>query len=230
MVAISKQKKELFEVVDVENINRDTNTNEPPKDNKNKNKTQKYHHKRHTWETRIEWALYNSRWLLSLMYICLIAVLFIILIKFIWAVGLFAVNVWGLTDNEWIMQVLELLDLTLLANLVLIVAFSGYENFVSRIDPKKKGEDRLKWMGKLDFSGLKLKIIGSIVAISIIELLQDFLNATSHVDPNFEFWRIVLHIVFVVTGVAFAAMELMGSKEHELKEKEKFYQKQKELL
>ncbi len=84
-----------------------------------------------------------------------------------------------LSYNEWIMNVLELLDLTLVANLVLIVAFSGYENFISKIDIAEDHIDRPSWMGRLDFSGLKLKIIGSVVAISLIELLQDFLNLSS---------------------------------------------------
>lgn len=127
-----------------------------------------------------------------------------------------------LTDDEWIVQVLELLDLTLVANLVVIVAFSGYENFISKIDVAKKHRDRPSWMGRLDFSGLKLKIIGSVVAISLIELLQDFLNATSTVDPTVEFWRIALHLTFVATGLVFAGMEILAEKRHEMKNKDHF--------
>lgn len=127
-----------------------------------------------------------------------------------------------LTDNEWIIKVLELLDLTLVANLVLIVAFSGYENFVSRIDGAIGHHDRLSWMGHLDFSGLKLKIIGSIVAISLIELLQDFLNLSASTSNTVEFWRIILHLVFLVSGFIFAKMEVLAEKRHEMKEKDDF--------
>lgn len=132
-----------------------------------------------------------------------------------------------LTYNEWIMHVLELLDLTLVANLVLIVAFSGYENFISKIDVSEEHVDRPSWMGLLDFSGLKLKIIGSVVAISLIELLQDFLNVTS-IDPNIEFWRIMLHLTFVVTGVVFAAMEILSEKRHAMKNEEELVKLEKE--
>lgn len=224
---ISEKKRPLFEAVDVENIKNDTTAN---KDDKNYNNRQKYQDKRHKAERWIEWGLYNSRWILSLMYLFLIVVLAIILFRFIMEMGAFVFTVGGMTDNEWIIQVLELLDLTLVANLVLIVAFSGYENFVSKIDDAEEGHDKLPWMGKLDFSGLKLKIIGSIVAISLIELLQDFLNAPHNVDPNFEFWRIALHLVFVLTGIAFAGMEVLAGKKEEMEEKSEFRKKERELL
>ena len=123
-----------------------------------------------------------------------------------------------LSYNEWIIQVLELLDLSLLANLVLIVAFSGYENFISKIDVAEDHIDRPSWMGSLDFSGLKLKIIGSIVAISLVELLQDFLNVPHGFDANTEFWRIALHLTFVFTGLVFAGMEILAEKREETKE------------
>lgn len=75
------------------------------------------------------------------------------------------------------------------------------------------------WTG-LIFSGLKLKIIGSVVAISLIELLQDFLNVAVRADPNVEFWRVMLHLTFVITGLIFAGMEILSEKRHEMKEKD----------
>ncbi|WP_296789710.1 YqhA family protein [uncultured Methanobrevibacter sp.] len=177
---------------------------------------------RHSLEDNTEKLLYASRWVLSPMYILLIVVLILILIKFVGDVTRFISIMGTLTDNEWIVQVLELLDLTLVANLVLIVAFSGYENFISKIDVADSHIDRPSWMGRLDFSGLKLKIIGSVVAISLIELLQDFLNTTSNIDPNVEFWRIALHLTFVATGLVFAGMEILSEKRHEMKNKDQF--------
>ena len=154
------------------------------------------------------------------MYIILILILLLILWKFVGDVIDFIQIMNTLTDDEWIIHVLELLDLTLVANLVVIVAFSGYENFISKIDVAEEHRDRPSWMGRLDFSGLKLKIIGSVVAISLIELLQDFLNATSNIDPNVEFWRIALHLTFVLTGLVFAGMEKIKKKRHEMKNKD----------
>ena len=181
----------------------------------------------HKFEDNIEKLLYASRWILSPMYFLLIVILILILLKFIGDVIGFIMIMQTLSYNEWIMHVLELLDLTLVANLVLIVAFSGYENFVSRIDASEDHIDRPSWMGRLDFSGLKLKIIGSVLAISLIELLQDFLNVPS-INPNVEFWRIMLHLTFVVTGVVFAMMEILSEKRHVMQSKEELVQLEKD--
>lgn len=155
------------------------------------------------------------------MYLILIVVLILILYKFVMDVGHFIMIMNTLSENEWIIHVLQLLDLTLVANLVLIVALSGYENFVSKIDVAENHIDRPSWMGRLDFSGLKLKIIGSVVAISIIELLQDFLNVSATMNFDVEFWRIALHLTFVLTGVVFAGMEILSEKRHAIKNEDK---------
>lgn len=174
---------------------------------------------RHSAEDKMERLLFASRWILSPMYVILILVLALILFRFIGDVVYFIMHMYTFTENEWIIEVLKLLDLTLVANLVLIVGISGYENFVSKIDIAEHHRDRPSWMGRLDFSGLKLKIISSVVAISIIELLQDFLKMSF--DPNVEFWRIAIHLTFVLTGVVFAGMEILSEKRHEMKNKDK---------
>ncbi len=169
-------------------------------------------------EDYTERFLYASRWILSPIYLILIVILLLILGKFTLNTIEFISIMTTLTNNEWIIHVLELLDLSLLANLVLIVAFSGYENFVSKIDVAENHVDRPSWMGRLDFSGLKLKIIGSVVAISLVELLQDFLNVSSGIDYNVEFWRVILHLTFVFTGLVFALMEIFSEKRHVIKD------------
>ena len=175
---------------------------------------------RHSAEDKMERFLFASRWILSPMYIILVLILALILFRFVGDVVHFIQHMYTFSENEWIIEVLKLLDLTLVANLVLIVAISGYENFVSKIDIAERHRDRLSWMGRLDFSGLKLKIISSVVAISLIELLQDFLKLSF--DPNVEFWRIIIHLTFVLTGVVFAGIEILTEKRHELQNKDKF--------
>jgi uncharacterized protein (TIGR00645 family) len=107
---------------------------------------------------------------------------------------------------------LTLIDLSLAGNLVLIVIFSGYENFVSKIDTGDS-EDRPSWMGTLDFSGLKMRLIGSMVAISAISLLRAFVSLTEPATPLNErklFWLVVLHVTFLFSGVMFALMDWLG--------------------
>ena len=84
-------------------------------------------------------------------------------------------------------------------------------------------------MGNIDFSELKLKIIGSVVAISIIELLKDFIGAIT-IDPNVEFWRVLLHVVFVITGVVFARMEILESKKMKIEAETEVLKNENEKL
>jgi uncharacterized protein (TIGR00645 family) len=115
--------------------------------------------------------------------------------------------------HDFTLDLLGLLDLVLLGNLVLIVLFAGYENFVSKIEVAESSTDRPSWMGTIDFSGLKLKLIGSLVALSVIELLKDFIELSNHEAENVgqgTIWRIIIHLTFVVSGVLFALMDRLG--------------------
>lgn len=168
-------------------------------------------------ENWLERGFFACRWILAPMYLVLIIVLIIIVCKFFMEVGSFIQIIMTFNSDKWITDALDLLDLTLLANLVLIVAFSGYENTISKIDfAHEKSTEKISWMmGNLDTGGLKLKIIGSVIAISLIELLKDFLNAAL-INPDTEIWRVILHIIFVITGVLFARMELTNAKKDEM--------------
>ena len=111
--------------------------------------------------------------------------------------------------------ILELLDTVLLGNLVIIIIFAGYENFVSKINIAENSPDRPHWMGRVDYSGLKIKLIGSLVAISVIELLKDFMME-GKIDGHRETWRIAIHITFVLSGVLFALTDFIADKREEV--------------
>jgi len=158
-----------------------------------------------------ERALFGARWLLLPLYLGLAASLFFVVYKF---VSTFIDTVHHLPKmslHDATLEVLQLLDITLLGNLVVIIIFSGYENFVSKINVAEESVDRPGWMGKVDYSGLKIKLIGSLVAISVIELLHDFMNARSIHDHD-EKWRIIIHLTFVISGVLFALMDYIADK------------------
>jgi hypothetical protein len=105
---------------------------------------------------------------------------------------------------------LTLIDLSLAGNLLLIVIFSGFENFVSKMDVGEH-EDKPAWMGKVDFGGLKLKLIASIAAISAIQLLKTFMNIHA-ADKRQTFWQVVVHLTFVASGVLLATMDWIAGK------------------
>jgi len=161
----------------------------------------------------LEQVLFSSRWLLSPLYLGLVAVLILVLVRFGFEFVATVEHVFQNQSHTFILDVLALLDIVLLANLILIVIFAGYENFVSKIDAAHESEDRPHWMGTIDFSGLKLKLIGSLVAISVIELLKDFIGlGEGHKVDDSLIWRVIIHLVFVVSGVLFAVMDAIAAR------------------
>jgi uncharacterized protein (TIGR00645 family) len=160
-------------------------------------------------ESTIEKIIFGSRWILSLFYLMLVLTLVLVAIKFFKEFAEFAHVFWSIGEAEFVTGVLSMVDKTLLANLLILIIFSGYENFVSVIGIAEKSKDRPKWMGEIDFAGLKLKLIGSIVALSGVHLLSAFLEIEGS-DKEDLGWMIGLHITFVVTGVLFAMMEKIG--------------------
>ena len=119
------------------------------------------------------------------------------------------------TAESVTVAVLSLVDIALLANLIIIVIFAGYENFVSRLTVVDDHRDKPAWMGHVDFSGLKMKLIGSLVAISAILLLKDFVkvgDTNTAVDYHAIGWQIGMHLTFVFSGLVFAIMDYWGAK------------------
>jgi len=162
-------------------------------------------------EQSLENMIFAARWLLAPLYVGLLLALLPILYRFFDAFWHMMTHVRGATTSEVTLQVLELLDTVLLGNLIIIVLFAGYENFVSKITVAEGAKDRPHWMGHVDYSGLKIKLIGSLVAISVIELLKDFMKEGTF-DANREGWRIGIHMTFVISGVLFALMDMMADR------------------
>ncbi|WP_295555747.1 TIGR00645 family protein [uncultured Hyphomicrobium sp.] len=153
-------------------------------------------------ENILEALIFASRWILAPFYLGLAVSLVILLIKFMGELFHIATHAFTATESEVILGVLALVDLTFTGSLLIIVIFSGYENFVSKIDHSGH-RDWPDWMGTIDFSGLKLKLLSSIVAISAIQLLKQFMSI-QNVSEREIFWLVVVHVVFVVSSVLLA--------------------------
>jgi uncharacterized protein (TIGR00645 family) len=163
-------------------------------------------------ETYLEGGLFASRWLLAPFYVGLVFALAMLLVVFVRDLIEAVPYILHVDAEQIILSVLTLIDLSLAANLVLIVIFSGYENFVSKIDTHGS-EDRPSWMGTLDFSGLKMRLIGSMVAISAISLLRAFVSLTepeTALNERKLLWLVALHVTFLFSGVMFALMDWLG--------------------
>ena len=161
----------------------------------------------------IEVILFRSRLLLAPLYLGLVGALILLTYRFIIEFIHIFEKVGEASAQTFTLDLLALLDLTLLANLILMVIFAGYENFVSRIDVATESKDRPHWMGTIDFSGLKIKLIGSLVAISVIELLKDFIELSGDAEVGEgTVWRVLIHLTFVLSGVLFALMDWIADK------------------
>ncbi|MGE0629364.1 MAG: TIGR00645 family protein [Hyphomicrobiaceae bacterium] len=160
-------------------------------------------------EYGIERVIFASRWLLAPFYVGLALSLVLLLVKFVEEFVHMALHAFSATEAEVVVGVLTLVDATLTGSLLVIVIFSGYENFVSKFDHSDH-KDWPAWMGTIDFSALKLKLLSSIVAISAIQLLKQFMEVKYLVqkDPAAAnqqlFWYVVIHLVFVVSSVLLA--------------------------
>ena len=167
-------------------------------------------------ERWLESGLFASRWLMAPFYVGLVVALLGLVVIFGQELlhGVPTVLSGQAKAEDAILLALSLIDLSLAGNLMLIVIFSGYENFVSKIDVADH-EDRPGWMGTVDFSGLKLKLVASIVAFSAISLLLSFMKLGEpevELDQARLLWGVIIHMTFVLSGVLLALMDLLASK------------------
>jgi len=163
-------------------------------------------------ERSIEKLLFSSRWILAPVYIGLSLALIALGVKFFQEVFHVFGHIWTMKESDMVLTILALIDMVLVASLVVMVMFSGYENFVSRIDIDEDTE-KLGWLGKLDAGTLKLKVAASIVAISSIHLLRAFMNAPQ--IPNDKLmWYVIIHLTFVVSAVMMGVLDKMSFAAH----------------
>lgn len=166
-------------------------------------------------ERTIERMLFASRWILAPVYLGMSLALMALGVKFFTEVYHLLHTIMQVTEADLVLRLLALIDLVLVGSLIVMVMFSGYENFVSKIDVKDGG-DSLGWLGKLDASSLKLKVAASIVAISSIHLLRAFMgmSATQTVDNDKLMWYVIIHLTFVVSAVMMGVLDKMSFASH----------------
>jgi uncharacterized protein (TIGR00645 family) len=162
-------------------------------------------------ESFIEKLLFACRWLLAPLYLGLALALIALGAKFFQEAFHLLAHILEATEADMVLTTLALIDIVLVGSLIVMVMFSGYENFVSRIEAK--GTDTLGWLGKLDAGTLKLKVAASIVAISSIHLLRVFMNA-QHTDNDKIMWYVILHLTFVVSALLLGVLDRIAFAAH----------------
>ena len=163
-------------------------------------------------ERLIEKFIFSSRWLLAPFFIGLVFCLLALLFKTVQQLVVFSTHFISASESDVILETLSIIDLTLTGSLIVIVIFSGYENFVSKIDAAEHA-DWPDWMSQIDFTGLKLKLMSSIVAISGVQVLRNFMDMKDVSDRDLT-WSVVIHLVFVFSALFLAATDRISGEKH----------------
>ena len=163
-------------------------------------------------ERVIEFVIFNSRWLMAPFYLGLVIALLVLLFQFALDLFEYVMHARAAGESGIILGLLGLVDLTLTGSLIVIVIFSGYENFVSKLDTASH-PDWPEWMTKVDFSGLKQKLLASIVAISAIQVLKAFMNIDKY-DTTKLAWLVGIHLVFVISTLLIALSDRLGGEKN----------------
>jgi uncharacterized protein (TIGR00645 family) len=172
-------------------------------------------------EKTIEKLLFASRWILAPVYLGMSLALVALGIKFFMELYHLLHGVWSMGEADLVLMLLALVDMVLVGSLVIMVMFSGYENFVSALDVDE-GTEKLSWLGKLDANSLKLKVASSIVAISSIHLLRAFMqspptNKDGEILAGWDnrlMWLVIIHLTFVVSAVMMGVLDRLTAKSH----------------
>ncbi len=150
-------------------------------------------------EDSLEKIMYASRWILAPIYVGMSLGLIALFLKFFEELYHLLPHLLDISEDTLVLKLLTLIDLSLVGSLIVIVMFSGYENFVSRLNLSDSTE-KLNWLGTHDYGSLKIKLASSIVAISSIHLLKVFMNV-ENVSNDKILWYVIIHMSLVVSAI-----------------------------
>ena len=165
-------------------------------------------------ELLFEKLFYSARWILAPLFLGLSLALLALALKFFQEVWHVLPHVFELSESDLILSLLSMVDMGLVGGLIVMVMYSSYENFVSRLDLDEKDSERLGWLGKMDAGSLKNKVAASIVAISSIHLLRIFMNIST-IENDKLLWYVIVHLTFVLSALVMCWIDLLTRKAHQ---------------
>ena len=165
-------------------------------------------------ESFFEKLFYSARWILAPLFLGLSLALLALALKFFQEVWHVLPHVFELSESDLILSLLSMVDMGLVGGLIVMVMYSSYENFVSRLDLDEKDSERLGWLGMMDAGSLKNKVAASIVAISSIHLLRIFMNIST-IENDKLLWYVIIHLTFVLSALVMCWIDLLTRKAHQ---------------
>ena len=153
--------------------------------------------------------LYSMRFTMLFFYVGLVGIIFGILGKFLLETYKLMNTLLfdDLAKIDLIIKVLELVDMTMVAQLVWVVALAGVSLFVTTGHFDKTDMKKPDWLDHVNTYNLKLKLAFAIISISGVHALKTYLSG----ELNLENIQIVvmvavIHFTFVLSaiGISFA--------------------------
>jgi uncharacterized protein (TIGR00645 family) len=169
------------------------------------------------FERVFERWLFRSRWLLAPIYAGMVVTLAALVVVFGIEMKHTAEELFSEHPKYTLVSIIQLVDVSLAASLVLVVVLSGYRNFISEGRPDEPSAAP-RWLADIDFAGLKLKLMSSLIAISGVALLKAFVELTDDQGgptPTRLAWMIGIHMTFVVSALLLALTDLLKAKSHD---------------
>ena len=163
-------------------------------------------------EIAFEKIIFASRWVQAPLYAGRIVAGILYAYKYIIELIHLCATINEITETALMLGILTLVDITMVANLLIMVIIGGYSTFVSRIDIDKH-EDKPEWLQKIDAGTLKVKLAGALVGISGIHLLITFINIKSY-ETIHVMWQVIIHVVFLLSSVMLAYSERLLNKKN----------------
>lgn len=112
----------------------------------------------------------------------------------------------SLSDTDALIGLFSIIDLALLANILLLIALSGYDSFISRLSETGKSIIGLDALDGLTLAKVKLKLLGSMIIISAIGLLSTFLSLDyeAYTFNHTAYLQIAIHVALSISAVLLA--------------------------
>jgi uncharacterized protein (TIGR00645 family) len=165
-------------------------------------------------ERGIQTAVFVSRWLLAPFLFGLACSLLLLMYRFFADLYEMAMKVQTLTWHDLVVDVLNLVDVSLTGNLVLIVFFSGYENFIRKIEREQDSTAWPEGLIDIDFGALKQKLLGSIAVIAAVDALAWYLDLEKYTETSKLVWAVAFPLMFVVALLLLSAADWLARQNH----------------
>ena len=152
-------------------------------------------------------VIFLGRWIQAPLYFGLIIILATYAYRFLFELASLVSNVQNVSENQFMLGVLDLIDVVMIANLLIMVILGGYETFVSKLN-LQNNPDQPEWLDEVDAGTMKVKLALSLIGISSIHLLRTFIDPST--QTNFSvMWQVIIHLTLVASAVFIALTNKM---------------------